>query len=56
MIRVSIRDGIGPGGTVGGTEVFRLDESDVPNPSVTSFTAFTGQTITVHGSVLAPAP
>lgn len=50
---VSLRNGIGPGGTVGGTEVFRCDgEADLygVSPSVATFPASTGQTVTVHRS------
>lgn len=53
---VSIRNGIGVGGTVGGSEVFRFDaETDLAvDPAVTSFPAFTGQTILVQRSGITP--
>ena len=50
---VSIRSGVGAGNTVGGTERFRYDAvADLLNvtPETTSFTASTGQTVTVHRS------
>jgi hypothetical protein len=53
IMHVSIRNGIGVGGTVGGTEVFRFDApTDLVGiaPSATSFAAFTGQTLTVNRS------
>lgn len=47
---VSIRNGVGAGGTVGGTEVYRFD-GDVDlfgiNPAATTFPVTTGQTMTV---------
>jgi hypothetical protein len=46
---ISIRDGIGPGGTVGGNEVFRFDaNANITNTNATTLTATTGQTITVN--------
>lgn len=46
----SVRNGCGPGGTVGGTEVFRFDgATDLlgVNPAATTITASSGQTINV---------
>lgn len=48
---ISIRDGIGVGGTVGGTEVFHFSaDSDIVDTAATAITASTGQTVTVHKS------
>ena len=48
----SIRSGIGAAGVPGGTEVFRFDSADLGNavPTAASFTAGTGQTVTVNRS------
>lgn len=48
---VSIRNGIGPGGTVGGLEVFRFDaKTDIKTVGASTITASTGQVITVNRS------
>ena len=46
---ISLRNGIGAGGTVGGTEVLRVKGSDA-TVGTTSFTATTGQVVTVNQS------
>jgi hypothetical protein len=52
ILYLSLRNGIGPGGTVGGTEVFRFDgATDLHEGSaVNSFTSASGHTVTVNRS------
>lgn len=51
---LSIRNGIGASGAIGGTEVFRLDGfNDMPpsiSPTATTIVATTGQTVTINRS------
>lgn len=47
IFSVSIRSGIGPGGSVGGTEVFGLTNRDFVDADATSITASTGQVVSV---------
>ena len=51
---VSIRNGIGASGTVGGTEVFRFDGAEGANDTSTSFVARTGQTVTINRAASSP--
>jgi hypothetical protein len=53
----SVRDGIGASGQVGGTEVFRFDAQEdfyMKESTITSFTASSGQTVTITKSVSTP--
>ena len=46
--RLIVTDGTGAAGVPGGTPVFDYDEALIPNDTVASFPAHTGQTITVN--------
>jgi hypothetical protein len=45
---VSVRNGVGAGNTVGGTEVFRFDGNELTDAAATSFTSASGHTMTVN--------
>lgn len=45
---VSVRNGIGASGVPGGTEVVGFDTTDIPADAATSFTAGSGQTVTIN--------
>jgi len=47
---VSIRAGVGVGNIIGGTERFRFEGSDITDVATDTFTASTGQTVTIHRS------
>jgi hypothetical protein len=58
---VSVRSGCGPGATVGGTEVFRIDSSSIAAAGASTITANTGQTVTINrsgspGTTVVPTP
>ena len=45
---VSVRNGVGAGNTVGGTEVFKFDGNELTNAAATSFTSTSGHVMTVN--------
>ncbi|MEJ7654104.1 MAG: hypothetical protein WKH64_12640 [Chloroflexia bacterium] len=51
---LSVRNGVGAGGVVGGTEVFKFGPENIPINTANSFVAATGQTVTVNRSAGEP--
>lgn len=56
VYHTSIRNGMGAGGTVGGTEVFKFDGHAISIDTTTTIEATTGQTIHVVGAGAVPVP
>ena len=50
----SVRSGWGAGGTVGGTETFRIDGTELTDPNAASFIAATGQLVTINRAAVDP--